>query len=691
MNGSSGLFDALVSLDATVATSGGNAGQLLADLLPHTCQILPFRRHALATIDADTFQPVIRLGDQTLAEALAEVAKLGLVALAVRENRSVLYDLPIGRLVLHGCATASHFSGIFIGLVDDAEAHDLRLTALDLMCTRIAAAHEHRLMVDELKGRQRHLEQVVADRSLDLALSREHHEVDSTSKVRFLANMSHEIRTPMNGVVGMIQVLLGTRLDPEQEDYARTVLRSGEALITILNDILDYSKIASGNLTLESIPFDPVELCYDVADLFRSRLTSGAVELVVRVGPDVPGQVTGDPTRIRQVLCNLVSNACKFTSRGHILLAIDVQPGPPSQLRFIVRDTGEGIASTALPRLFTPYNQEDASVNRRHGGTGLGLAISKSIIEATGGSISVESEKGRGTAFCVELPLVDPQPAEIAPPLLRSRRVLLVDDDGEARRVIRRQLEQLGAEVIEESDSQGAIAALAIAAALEAPLDAVLVDLHISGSGAADLVLAIRAQEGLGNPAMIVLAPTRPDDASRFESIATLLAKPCRLAALSRTLRKAMGERMDEVRRTDHKNHFSGRILLAEDNAVNQRVARLMLTHFGLEVDIVGDGEAAVTRAASGCYGLILMDLQMPLMDGFQATIAIRNGEAGTDRHVPIIALTAAAGSDDRVDAAVAGMDDYLTKPFREEDLRGVMERWLPEGSGRRSTIIVND
>ena len=411
MSGHEGLFEALVSLDATISASAGDAESLLADLLPHACQILPFRRYALAILDHDTFQPVIRLGDQNLQGILDEVAALGLVGLAARENRSILYDLPDGRLILHGCATVSHFSGILIGLVDDAEAHDLRLTALDLLCTRIATAHEHRILVDELRVRQRLLEQSVADRSLDLALARQFNEVDSLSKVRFLANMSHEIRTPMNGVVGMIQVLLGTRLDPEQEDYARTVLRSGESLITLLNDILDYSKIATGHLELEKIPFDPAELCYDVADLFRTRLVGGAVELVVRIDPGVPGQITGDPTRLRQVLSNLVSNACKFTSRGHVLLAIDVPAENPEVLRLLVRDTGEGISDTALPRLFTPYAQEDASVNRRHGGTGLGLALSRELAGLMGGSLTVRSTPGEGSTFTFVLPAAPAGPA----------------------------------------------------------------------------------------------------------------------------------------------------------------------------------------------------------------------------------------------------------------------------------------
>ncbi len=691
MSGIPELFEALVSLDASVAICQGSANDLLADLLPHAHQLLPFTRLGLAAFDPTTLMPVMYLGDSSLQAELDDAAAQGLTGLAARENRSILGDLPRGRLVLHGCATTSHFAGILVGVVDEADALDVRLTALDLFCSRLATAHEHRLLVDELRDRQLRLEQAVADRSLDLALARQHQSVDSLAKLRFLASMSHEIRTPMNGVLGMLQVLLGTPMNEEQEEYARTALRSGEALITILNDVLDYSKIESGRLELEHIPFDPTELCFDVADLFRSRLVSGAVELVVQVAPDVPSQITGDPTRLRQVITNLVSNACKFTAQGHILIRLDRSPDDTTALRLIVRDTGEGISSTALPRLFTAYTQEDASVNRRHGGTGLGLAISKSIVDAMGGSIGVESTKGKGTAFRIDLPMVDPQPPESVPALLAGRRLLLVDDDGEARRTLRRDLERLGAQVIEESDAQGGVAALAVAAAVGEPLHAALIDVHLAGTGALQMAQEIRSQEGLGAPTLIILAPTRPDEAARFNGLATILLKPCRLPTLSRIIRTALGERIEEAPKSRIRERFTGRILLAEDNAVNQRVARLMLTQLGLEVDIVGDGGEATKRAAYGNYGLILMDLQMPVMDGLQATRVIRASEEGTDRHLPIVALTAAASSDDRVEAAVAGMDDYLTKPFREEDLREVLTRWLPEGSGRRTTIISTD
>ncbi|MFN2506581.1 MAG: response regulator [Acidimicrobiales bacterium] len=531
---------------------------------------------------------------------------------------------------------------------------------------------------------------VTTELAAEVAMSDARDEATEASRLKsdFLANMSHEIRTPMNGVIGMTDLLLETALDARQRDYAQTVRNSAEALLTILNDILDFSKVEAGKVDLEDVSFDPRTVLEDVVDLMAGAAQAKGLELIAVAEPLVPTAINGDPGRVRQVLTNLIGNAIKFTAKGEVIVRASLASATESSamIRFDVTDSGAGIAPEKQRLIFEPFVQGDTSTSRRYGGTGLGLSISGQLVTLMGGSCGVLSRLGEGSTFwftvTAALDSTRDALARVSPEL-PAASVLVVEDNTAQRTVLCELLSDMGMSPLGVPSAADAMAALLAASAEGQPFQVAVIDRSMPGVDGMALCAAIADEAALALRVVLMtpLKATQDNGDGANLGIVATLSKPIHRDELALSMRMALlggvlGHPHVEPPVASSPERHTGRLLLAEDNLINQKVAVAMLSSVGYVVDTVLDGAAAVRAASEHRYDAILMDCQMPEMNGYEATAAIRANE-GSGRHTPIIAMTAGARREDRERCLAEGMDSYVSKPVGKDTLLALVAQFV--------------
>ncbi|MEQ8329929.1 MAG: ATP-binding protein [Longimicrobiales bacterium] len=604
------------------------------------------------------------------------LARDGVFSWALYQNRPVVVPgHELGSwLVLHPLATPTRLLGMLVATLtgDTPFLPDRTQKALSILLLQWSSVLEAGRLHAEVEAHNRQLEAKVEERTRELRLSQEAALAASRAKGEFLANMSHEIRTPLNGIMGIASLMVETPMEEEQRLQSASILRSAETLLSLVDDLLDFSKIEAGRLSLETVDFDLQEVVEDVAELMAAKAAEKGVLVAVRFRPDVPRRMAGDPARARQVITNLVSNAVKFTAEGHIV--VDVHRGGGDTVYCDVRDTGIGVAADRLEQLFEEFTQADSSTTRRFGGTGLGLAISRRLARLMGGDVTARSAEGSGSTFRFSIPFRDPHAAVVADRPLTGADVVVATTRSVLRRCLVDSVAGLGGRAHVCDDPTRVASALDDLRRHGTSVDAVLLD---TAGGPDRSLVAVRRLRGSSRPRIVALVPPGGRAAATEllgGSVDAFVELPASRTRLTSAVRGTGASGRDIAAAELTRPLPASRILLAEDDEANTMVATMMLQRLGCTVERVANGEEAVQAVLEGTYDLVLMDCQMPVMDGFDATRRIRD-QIGHD--LPIVALTASTLDRDRDQCFDAGMSDHLTKPLSLPTLRAALARWL--------------
>jgi len=673
---------------------------------PALRRLADFRAMALLTVDGEGIRFDLAEADPpgsagSILEEVRHQTREGTFGWALYQDRSVLVPgAVLGRWIfLHVLSSPSRISGMFMGALEEETPFipDLAQKVLSILFQNCAGVLENSALYQELARYNRNLEEAIDRRTRALRKSEEEARAATRAKSEFLANMSHEIRTPINGVLGTTSLLLETPLTAEQREYAETTDRSARNLLGLINDILDFSRIEAGQLLLEEISFDLREVVEESAELLAPRAAEKGLDLVLRYVPGTPRFVVGDPARIRQVVLNLVGNAVKFTQEGHVVLRVESggDDEEATGVRIAVEDTGIGIRPDHLARIFEKFEQADTSTTRRYGGTGLGLAICRELVGLMEGELGADSEPGVGSTFHLTLPLprdAGRSEAGLRPRVRSDQAVLVLSPSPHVREGLADELRDLDLEVHAVSEPEDAWEAFRSRMGTDSRFDMAILDLGRDAEKNRALARALRRDQRFSDMVLVGLTrdPCRAPEGEDGELLDAVLPKPFLERKIRQVLRLLGGKRrgaaqvaegdpsMQEGDRVEKPGKMSGHVLLVEDDEINRLMTGNMLKKLGLSFQVAEDGLRALDLLESDLFDVILMDCQMPEMDGFEATRAIRN-RGDQKAHTPIVALTASALEGDRERCLLTGMDDYLPKPLTLGQLREALGRWLPE------------